>query len=148
MTGWGSGSAFPAPGPEVSLPTGPVLDRSGVTAAAVRQAVLIGANSVLVAAVLSAVMNLTSSGVARMWAGMMGVIILAGVAVWLSRELRPESIGVVFGRAPRKLVLAAYATALSSVLLVLHAVIGGLIPLIVAMVVAVGAELVVLTRRA
>ncbi|GGQ43198.1 tetratricopeptide repeat protein [Couchioplanes azureus] len=144
--GHGSGSVFPSP--EVSLPVGPVLDRSQATADAIRRAVLLGANAVVIAAVVSAVMNVASSGVARMWAGVMGVVILAGVAVWLSRELRPEPIGAVLRRVARRLALVAYATAVAPVLLVVHALVGGPVPLIAAMAVAAVAELVVLTRHA
>ncbi|MFI5493287.1 tetratricopeptide repeat protein [Actinoplanes sp. NPDC051859] len=144
---WGQGQEAHVPHPEVVLPTGPVLDRSQAWAEAVRQAVLIGSNGVLIAAVLSAVMTLTSTGVARTWAGMMGVVILIGVTVWLGREVRPDSIGTVLERTSRRLSRAAYATLTAPLLLVLHAAIGGLVPLVAAMVVAALAELFVLTRR-
>ncbi|UQU68356.1 hypothetical protein COUCH_02835 [Couchioplanes caeruleus] len=136
---------------DVTPPVGPVLDRSAVTVAALRQAVLFGANGVMIAAVLSAVMTLSSAGVARMWAGMIGVVLLAGLVVWLTRQVRPEPLGTVLRRArttaPR-LVLAVYAAVLAPALLVLYAVIGGLAPLVAAMVLAAVAELMVLTQRA
>lgn len=143
-------AAAPAPPPEVSRPAAPVLDRSHATHDALRQTVLFGANGVVVAAVLSAVMNLSSAGVARMWAGVIGVVILIAVGAWLARQVRPERIGTVLGRVRRKsprLAAAVWATALAPVLLICHAVIGGLIPLVAAMVVAATAEVVVLTQR-
>ncbi|WP_199510257.1 hypothetical protein [Nucisporomicrobium flavum] len=136
---------------DVTPPAGPVLDRSAVTVAALRQAVLFGANGVMIAAVLSAVMTLSSAGIARTWAGMIGVVLLLGLVGWLTRQLRPEPLGTVLRRArttaPR-LVLAVYAATLAPVLLVLYAVIGGLAPLVAAMVLAAVAELMVLTQRA
>ena len=134
---------------EVSPPA-PVLDRSHTTIDALRQTVLFGSNGVVIAAVLSAVMNLSSAGVARMWAGMIGVVILVAIGVWLARQVRPERLGTALGRVREKnprLVVAVWATALAPVLLVCHAVIGGLVPLIAAMVVAAAAELIVLTQR-
>ncbi|BCJ53682.1 hypothetical protein Asp14428_51570 [Actinoplanes sp. NBRC 14428] len=135
---------------EVSRPAGPVLDRAGLIVDAIRHAVLLGANGVIVAAVLSAVMTLASPGVARMWAGVIGVVILAGVTGWLSRQIRPEPLGAVLRRArasfPR-LTFAACAAGIAPVLLVLYAVVGGLVPLIAAMVIAAIAELVALTQR-
>jgi hypothetical protein len=105
----------------------------------------------MVAAVLSAVMTLSSAGVARMWAGMIGVVMLAGLTVWLTRQVRPEPLGTVLRRArtivPR-VTLAVYAAGAAPVLLVLYAVIGGLAPLVAAMVLAAVAELMVLTQRA
>ncbi|WP_067509896.1 tetratricopeptide repeat protein [Actinoplanes sp. TFC3] len=137
----------PTPIVEVSRP---VLDRSGATADAVRQAVLYGSNGVVVAAVLSAVMNLASPGVARMWAGVMGVTILVAVGVWTVRQVRPESLGAVLSRlrrTDRRLTVAAGAVTLAPVLLIVHAAVGGLVALVAAMVVAAVAELVVLTHH-
>ncbi|MEV4704762.1 hypothetical protein [Actinoplanes sp. NPDC049316] len=142
--------AYAAEPVEVTRPVGPVLDRSGVTIDALRQAVLFGANGVMIAAVLSAVMTLSSSGVARMWAGVIGAVLLVGVTAWLTRQVRPEPLGAVLHRArtavPR-VTLAVYASALAPVVLVLYAVIGGLAPLVAAMVLAAVAELLVLTQR-
>lgn len=137
----------PSPVVEVSRPAGPVLDRSAAMADAIRHAVLLGANGVIVTAVLSAVMTLASPGVARMWAAVIGVAILAGVAGWLARQVRPESLGTVLRRAGPRLTSAVYATALAPMLLVLYAVLGGLVPLVAAMVLAAIAELIVLTHR-
>ncbi|GAA2530237.1 hypothetical protein [Winogradskya humida] len=135
---------------EVSRPTRPVLDRSGAAFAAVRQAVLYASNGVMITAVLSAVMTLASPGVARMWAGVIGVTILIAVAAWLARQVRPETVGAVFARIRRadgRLALAAATSALAPFLLVLHAVVGGLPALIAAMVVAAAAELIILTSK-
>ncbi|MEU7903249.1 hypothetical protein [Actinoplanes sp. NPDC049118] len=138
-----------APPPDVSLPRGPVLDRSSATLDAFRQAVLYGSNGVLIAAVLAAVMTLASSGVARMWAGVIGVVVLVAVGGWLARVL-PEPIGAalrtVSATSPR-LAVACYATVLAPLGLLGFAVIGGVVPLIVAMALAALAELVVLTQR-
>ncbi|MEV4635880.1 hypothetical protein AB0J80_00870 [Actinoplanes sp. NPDC049548] len=137
----------PAPVVEVSRPHGLVLDRSVATTDAVRHAVLFGANGVIVTAVLSAVMTLASTGVARMWAAVIGVVILAGTVGWLARQVRPEPLGTVLRRLAPRSSLAVYAAAPAPVLLVLYALIGGLVPLVAAMVLAAAAELVVLTHR-
>jgi len=136
-----------APRMEVSRPAGPVLDQSSGVVDALRHAVLLGSNAVLIAAVLVAVMTVASSGVARMWSGVIGVVILVAVAVWLGRQL-PGSIGSALRSVSSpQLVVAAYATAVASVVLVGFAVVGGVAFLIVAMVVAAVAELLVLMQR-
>ena len=136
-----------APRMEVSRPAGPVLDQSSVVVDALRHAVLLGSNAVLIAAVLVAVMTVTSSGVARMWSGVVGVAILVAVGVWLGRQL-PVSIGAALRSVGSPhLVVAAYATAVASVVLVGFAVVGGVAFLIAAMVVAAVAELLVLMQR-
>lgn len=135
--------------PPVSRPSGPVLDPSGDSAAAVRQAVLYGANGVLVAALLTALMAGASGGASRVWAGLIGVIIFAAVSIGLGRRLT-EPLGAALGRLrarDRRLAVAAYLTFAAPVLIVAYAVIGGLAPLIAAMVLAAAAELLVLTRR-
>ncbi|AGL21345.1 hypothetical protein [Actinoplanes sp. N902-109] len=140
----------PQPVVEVSRPARPVLDRGGAVSDAVRQAVLFGSNGVVIAAVLSAVMNLASPGVARMWAGVMGVTILVALGGWLARQVRPDSLGVVLGRVrrtDRRLAVAAGAVGLALLLLIVHAAVGGLPTLVGAMVVAAAAELTVLTQR-
>jgi tetratricopeptide (TPR) repeat protein len=138
----------PAPVMEVSRPAGPVLDQSSAVTDALRQAVLLGSNGVLIAAVLAAVMTLASSGVARMWAGVIGVVILVAVGAWLARQL-PGSIGAALrGVRQSRLPVAVYATALAPVLQVGFAVVGGVVFLVTAMAVAAFAELLVLTQRA
>ena len=142
------GEVWSAP-PPVSRPSGPVLDPSGDSAGAVRQAVLYGANGVLIAAVLTALMANASGGASRVWAGLIGVIILAAVPIWLGRRLT-EPLGAALGRLrrrDRRLAVAAYLTFAAPVLILVYAVIGGLAPLIVAMVLAAAAELLVITRR-
>ncbi|WP_306203883.1 tetratricopeptide repeat protein [Actinoplanes sp. RD1] len=134
----------------VVRPSVPVLDTSAAVGAALRQAVLYGTNGVMIAAVLSAVMTLSSSGIARTWAGTIGVVVLVALVAWTSRQVRPEPLGAVLGRArgslPR-LVPAFGATLLAPVLLVVFAAVGGVVPLIIAMVLAAVAELLVLTQR-
>jgi tetratricopeptide (TPR) repeat protein len=135
--------------PDVSRPRGSVLDRSAVTFEAFRQAVLFGSNGVLIAAVLAAVMTVASTGVARMWAGVIGVVLLIALGGWLARVL-PEPMGAALRRVSgtsRALAAACYATALAPLGLLGFAVIGGVVPLIVAMLLAAFAEIVVLTRR-
>ncbi len=135
--------------PPVSRPTGPVLDPSGDSASAVRQAVLYGANGVLIAAVLTALMANASAGASRVWAGLMGVIIGVAVPAWLGRRLT-ERLGTALGRlrtADRRLAVAAYLTFGAPLMVVVYAVVGGLVPLILAMLFAAAAELLVLTRR-
>ena len=142
------GEVWSAP-PPVSRPSGPVLDPSGDSAGAVRQAVLYGANGVLIAAVLTALMANASGGASRVWAGLIGMIILAAVPIWLGRRLT-EQLGAALGRLrrrDRRLAVAAYLTFAAPVLILVYAVIGGLAPLIVAMVLAAAAELLVITRR-
>jgi Flp pilus assembly protein TadD len=135
--------------PPVSRPTGPVLDPSGDSASAVRQAVLYGANGVLIAAVLTALMANASAGASRVWAGLIGVIIGVAVPAWLGRRLT-EPLGTALGRlrtADRRLAVAAYLTFGAPLMVVVYAVVGGLLPLILAMLFAAAAELLVLTRR-
>jgi hypothetical protein len=126
-----------------------VLDHSEDSADAVRQTVLYGANGTLVAAVLVAGMTVISSGASRVWAGMIGVLILLAVLIWLSRCLT-EPLARTLGRlraTDRRLAIAAYATLVAPVVFVAYALIGGPIPLVTGMVVAAAAELLVLTRR-
>jgi hypothetical protein len=135
--------------PAVARPAGPVLDPSGDSAEGIRQAVLYGANGVLVAALLTAVMTSVSTGVSRVWAGSIGAVILVAVLIWLSRRLL-EPVGTALTRlrsTDRRLALAAYGTFVAPALIVVYAVIGGLVPLVAAMVVAATAELLVITRR-
>jgi hypothetical protein len=142
------GEVWSAP-PPVSRPSGPVLDPSGDSASAVRQAVLYGAGGVLVAALLTALMATASGGASRVWAGLIGVIILAAVPIWLARRLT-EPLGTALGRlraGDRRLAVAAYLTFVAPLLVVVYALIGGLVPLIVALVAAAAAELLAATRR-
>ncbi|MET8147468.1 hypothetical protein ACIBSW_05810 [Actinoplanes sp. NPDC049668] len=138
-----------APAPDVSLPRGPVLDTSSVTLDAFRQAVLYGSNGVLIAAVLAAVMTLASTGVARTWAGFIGVAVLVAVGWWLARAL-PEPMGAALHRVSvtsRRLAVAGYAMFLAPLGLLGFTVFGGVVPLIIAMVLAGLAEILVLTQR-
>lgn len=138
----------PPPPPVITPPSGSVLDRSAVVAGTFRQAVLFGSNAVLIAAVLAAVMTNASTGVARAWGGVIGVIVLVVFVVWLNRGL-PVPVGAALQemRGSRRLVAAVYATAVAPLALVAFAVFGGVVPLIVAMVLAALAELAVLTHR-
>jgi Flp pilus assembly protein TadD len=136
--------------PAVSRPTGPVLDPSADSADGVRQAVLYSANGTLVVGALTAGMTLVSPGIARVWAGMIGVLTLAATLVWLSRRLtEPTSRALARLRvSDRSLAVAAYGALAAPLAIVAYAVIGGLAPLVTAMIAAAAAELVaLLTRR-
>ena len=135
--------------PPVSRPTGPVLDPSRDSAEGLRMAVLYGANAVIVAALLTAVMATASGGASRVWAGLIAVIVLVAVLGWLSRRLT-EPVAAALGRVrakDRRLAVAVYGSFLAPVLVFGYALVGSLVPLIAAMVVAAVAELLVITRR-
>ncbi len=136
------------PPPAVTPPSRPVLDRSEAFAAIFRAAVLYSSNGILIAAVLAAVMTGVSGGVARTWGGVIGVVVLVAFVVWLARVL-PVSFGTAIQevRSTPRLVAAVYAAALAPVGLVAFAVVGGVVPLVVAMVLAAFAELAILTQR-
>lgn len=145
----GAGPAPVVPPMAISRPAGPVLDSWDDSADAVRQGVLFGSNAVVVAAVLTAVMTLASPGASRVWAGFIGVLLIAGLGVWLGRRLT-EPLGRVLSRLRHedtRLALAAFLTVAAPVLIVLYALVGGLVPLVSAMVVGAIAELLVLLRH-
>ncbi|WP_412753302.1 tetratricopeptide repeat protein [Krasilnikovia sp. M28-CT-15] len=141
---------LPSPqSPAVVRPAGPVLDPGPDSAGTVRQAVLYCANSVLVAGALTAVMRLASPGASRVWAAVMGVLILVAVVVWLTRRLT-EPLGTALrrlGERDRPLLAAAYLAGAAPLLIVLHAAVGGVVALVAAMVTAALAELFVLVRQ-
>jgi len=136
------------PPPAITRPRGPVLDRSAAIADTFRQAVLYGSNGVLVAALLAAVMTIASAGVARAWGGVIGVVVVVAVMAWLTRQL-PVPVGAALReiRGSARLAAAVYATALAPLGLVAFAVVGGVVPLVIAMILAASAELIVLTQR-
>jgi hypothetical protein len=111
--------------------------------------VLFGSNAVVVAAVLTAVMTLASTGASRVWAGFVGVLLIAVLTAWLGRRLDEPIVRALGGlrRRDTQLALAAFFAVAAPVLLVLYAAVGGLVPLISAMVVGAIAELLVLFRR-
>ena len=135
--------------PMVSRPSGPVLDPSPDIAAAVRRAVLVGANATIVAAVLTAAMTLASSGVARAWAAVIGALLLVAVPIWLSRRL-VEPTGAALRRlraGDRWLAVSAYATLAAPLLVIVYALVGSPAPLVAAIVAGALAELIVVFRR-
>lgn len=136
------------PPPAVTPPRGPVLDNSAMILGSFRQAVLYAGSGLLVAAVLAAVMTTASAGVARMWGGVIGVVIVVAVLVWLTRVL-PVPIGTALGelRSSGRLRAAVYTAALAPLGLVAFAVFGGVVPLVIAMVLAAFAELAALTQH-
>jgi tetratricopeptide (TPR) repeat protein len=131
------------------VPPGPVLDQTRASAAAIRQAVLFGANSVLVTAVLAGVMTLASSGVSRVWAAVIAVVIVLGLRIWLGRRV-PEALPVAVARVrqeERRTMIIAVGFLLAPLLLIAYGLTGSLIPLVSAMVLAAVAEVAVLTYR-
>ncbi|WP_436525780.1 tetratricopeptide repeat protein [Actinoplanes sp. HUAS TT8] len=135
--------------PAVSRPRKPVLDVSSDSADAVHETVRYGANGTLVAAVVTAAMTLVSSGISRVWAGLIGVLVFAAVVLWFRSRLN-EPAGAVLGRlrsGDRVLAAALYLTFAAPLFLVAYAVVGGLPTLIAGMVLAAVAELTVLIRR-
>ncbi|MBM2617239.1 tetratricopeptide repeat protein [Actinoplanes sp. LDG1-06] len=133
----------------VSRPQKPVLDPSNESAEAVRQHVLYGTNGTLVAGLVAGLMTLTSDGISRMWAGLIGILIFVGVVFVLNRAV-PEPLAVALARLrqnDRALAAAAYVGFVAPLLLFVYALVGGVVPLVAAMVVAALAELLILTRR-
>jgi Flp pilus assembly protein TadD len=135
--------------PAVVRPAGPVLDPSQDTIDGVRQGVVYGASWTLVAAVIAALMTLASTGISRTWAAVIGLLILAGIPFWLRRRLtEPTGAALARLRAHRRpIAAAAYLTFAAPVLLLLYTLVGGVLPLIACMLLAVAAELLVLTTR-
>ena len=135
--------------PAVSRPAGPVLDPSEDSADAVRRHVLFGTNATLIAAVVAGLMTLTSDGISRTWAGLIGVLIFVGVTFALNRNV-PEPVAAALTRLRahnRPLAAAAYVGFVAPLVLLVYALAGGVIPLVTAMVLAALAELLILTRR-
>jgi Flp pilus assembly protein TadD len=135
--------------PTVSRPSKPVLDPSEDSTGAVRQAVLYGATGTLIAAALTALMTVATPGASRVWAGMIGAILIVAGPIWLSRRLtEPTSNALSRLRSQdRRLAIAVYATVAAQVLILTYAVIGGPIPLIAAMAVPATAVALALTRH-
>ena len=133
----------------VSRPAGPVLDPAGHSTPAIRQAVLYASNGVLVAALTTALMATASPGASRVWAALIGVILAVAAPLWLARRLTEPMAAALarLRRAERGLAFATYAAFVAPVFLLLYTAIGGLIPLLAAMVVAAAAEITVLLRR-
>jgi tetratricopeptide (TPR) repeat protein len=132
----------------ISRPSAPVLDPSGDSTDTIHRAVRYAGNATMVAAVVTAGMTLASSGASRVWAGLIGVLVLAGVVIWLRRALT-EPLGPALARVRRheiRVAMAAYLAALAPVLLVLYAVVGGFVPLVAAIVVAAVGELLLVLR--
>ena len=133
----------------MSRPSKPVLDPSEDSAGAVRQAVLYGATGTLVAAALTALMTIASAGASRVWAGIVGAILLVAVPIWLSRRLTEPMSGALsrLRSKNRRLAVALYATFAAQLLIVAYGVVGGRPTLIAAIAVSAAADALVLTRR-
>lgn len=140
------GEVFQEP---VSRPSRPVLDPSADSRDAVRQTILYGSNGVLVSALLTALMAQASPGASRVWAGLISVILFVALLVWLTRRLTEPTAAALahLRRNEPPLAVAAYATLVAPLIILGYAVVGGLIPLVVAMVVAAVAEAITLIRR-
>ncbi|HET9516284.1 MAG TPA: tetratricopeptide repeat protein [Actinoplanes sp.] len=143
------GRSSGVPPMDVSRPSGPVLDYADESAAELRQGLLYAANGVLVAGLVTALMAAGSPGVSRAWAAVIGVLLLIVLPAWLHRRL-PEPLGVVLNRlqaGDRRQSIAFWAVMLAPVLLIGYAAVGGVVPLVAAMVLAAAAELLVVTGR-
>jgi hypothetical protein len=128
--------------PMIARPAGAVLDSSPEQNDAVRETVMFGAGGTLVAGVLTGAMTLISPGISRMWAGLIGVLVMGALLLWFRSRLT-DSVGAVLTRlraTRRNLAVATYLSFVAPVFLVLYATVGGLIPLIVGMVIAAVAE--------
>ncbi len=126
-----------------------MLDVSADSTEAVLGTIRYGANGTLVAAVVTAAMTLVSSGISRVWAGLIGFLVFTAVILWFRSRLS-EPAGSVLARlrsGDRALAAALYMTFAAPLFLVAYAVVGGLPTLIAGMVLAGVAELVVLLRR-
>jgi hypothetical protein len=135
--------------PAVSRPSGPVIVPATESAAAIRHGALVGANVTLIAGLLAGLMTLSSDGISRMWGGLIGVLIFAGIVVLLNRGLS-EPLSAALSRLrthDRPLAAATYLVFAAPLFLLAYALIGGVVPLIAAMVLAAVAELLLLTRR-
>jgi Flp pilus assembly protein TadD len=133
----------------VSRPRGPVLDSSEDEIATFRRGTRIAANGTLLAAVVAAAMSTASEGISRAWAALFGVIIVLGVLIWLKRNL-PGPFGPTLARLranQRWLAAALYLSLAAPLLLPVYALVGGVIPLIVGMLLAAAAVMVILIRR-
>jgi Flp pilus assembly protein TadD len=135
--------------PAVSRPSRPVLDVSAEVAGTVRRGVGYASVGTLLAAVIAGAMTLASAGISRTWAGLIGVLVFAGVTIWLNRNL-PARLPAALGHlrtADRQLAAATYLSLAAPLLLPAYAVVGGVIPLVAPMIVATAAQLLILIRR-
>jgi tetratricopeptide (TPR) repeat protein len=133
----------------VARPAGPVLDLADDSTGTVRRAALYGDNAVLVVALLAAFMATASNGASRVWAGTAGLILIVVLGGWLTRALG-EPLRVALARIRRHdrlLAVAVYASAVAPLLILAYALVGGLIPLVAALVLTGAAELIIVTRR-
>ena len=138
--------ATPAP---ISPPTRSVLDTSEETAEAVRETTRYSSGATLLAAVLSAAMTLINAGISRVWAGLIGIIILGAVAFWFRARL-PEPARIVLPRlraTDRRLAVAVHLTFAAPLFLLAYATIGGPGPLVAGMLTAMVAEILVVIGR-
>jgi tetratricopeptide (TPR) repeat protein len=135
--------------PAVSRPTGPVIEPSEESAETVRYGTLVGANVTLITAAIAGFMTLTSDGISRMWAGLIGVLIFVGIAFLLTRQLS-EPLARALTRLrthDRRLAAAVYLVFAAPLVLLAYALVGGVVPLVAAIVLAAAAELLIVTRR-
>ncbi|HEX5204619.1 hypothetical protein ACFQS1_07605 [Paractinoplanes rhizophilus] len=136
-------------GEAVVRPSGPVLDASGEEAATFRQGTRIASNATMIAGVMTAAMTLVSGGISRAWAGLVGVLIAIGVAVWLNRKVTGP-LGAALSRlraGDRGLAAAVYLSLAAPLVFLVYTAIGGVVPLVAGMVLAAVAGMSVLIRR-
>jgi len=135
--------------PAVSRPRGPVLDSSAEEIVTFRRGAQIAANATLIAAVVAAAMSTASEGISRAWAALFGLIIVLGMLTWLKRGITGP-LGAALARlrtGRRSLAVALYLSLAAPLLLPVYALLGGVLPLIVGMLLAAAANMVVLIRR-
>ncbi|MET0418624.1 MAG: hypothetical protein ABW022_21630 [Actinoplanes sp.] len=135
--------------PAVSRPSGPVIEPSAESAEAIRHGVVVGANVTLIAGVLAGFMTLSSDGISRMWGGLVGVLIFVGITVLINRALT-ETLASALTRLrahDRWTAVATYLVFAAPLFLLVYALLGSVVPLVAAMVLAGAAELLILTRR-
>ncbi len=137
------GDPFAAPGG--AGPVGPIADRT--VPAALRQLVVWGAGWSVIAAVLVACSAATGSGFSRM----MAVLAAAGggFVVWRQASRLPgltRTVLPVLRRTDRTLAFAVYGACVAPVLILLYALLGTPWPLVLAIGVAMAAQLAIITR--
>jgi hypothetical protein len=78
--------------------------------------------------VLTAAMSTASAGASRVWAGVIGMLLLVAVPIWLARRLT-EPLSAALGRLrsrDHRLAIAVYAALAAPIFIVLYAAFGGL----------------------
>ncbi|QOC90012.1 tetratricopeptide repeat protein [Micromonospora craniellae] len=141
----GQGGDDPFAAPVDAGPVGPVADRT--VPAALRQLVVWGAGWSVIAAVVVACSAATGPGFSRL----MAVLAAAGggIVVWRQASRLPgltRTVLPVLRRTDRTLAFAVYGACVAPVLILLYALLGTPWPLVLAIGVAMAAQLAIVTR--